>query len=297
MVLMAPLIQAAASVAKGAEKGGKLTLCLHQNTSLGAGYRKSLEGWARAGIKQVELVSPLLDEFLKTDTLESARKVITDLGLTAVSCSPGQNDYWNPTPGHAAQLETFKRRCEQYASFGIRKIYNPSNTTVKITRDDYKGGVDIIRQTAEVAKQFNMVAMIEFTRASGYYSSLATTIKQIHAAAHPNMKVLFDFYHFWSGPSKFEDTDLLEMGDVGHVHFQDVPGDIPREMLDNTTRLIPGDGITPKTKILKKLVEKAYSGPVSVELFLPEFQQGDPYEVASRIRTKAEAVLHQAHVG
>jgi sugar phosphate isomerase/epimerase len=297
MVLMAPLIQAAASSVKGADKGGRMTLCLHQNTSLGAGYRKSLEGWARAGIKQVEIVSPLLDEFLKTDTLEAARKVVTDLGLTAVSCSPGQTDYWNPTPGHAALVDTFKRRCEQYASFGIKKIYNPSNTTVKITRDDYKGGVDILRETAELAKQFNMVAMMEFTRASGFYSSLATCVKQIRAAAHPNIKVLFDFYHFWSGPSKFEDMDLLEAGDVGHVHFQDVPGDIPREMLDNTTRLIPGDGITPKTKILKKLAEKGYSGPVSVELFLPEFQKGDPFEVAKNIRTKAEAVLHQAHVG
>lgn len=169
MVLMAPLVQAAASSLKGANKPGKMSLCLHQNTSLAAGYRKSLEGWARAGIKQVEIVSPLLDEFLKTDTLEAARKVVTDLGLTAVSCSPGQTDYWNPTPGHAALVDTFKRRCEQYATFGIKKIYNPANTTGKITRDDYKAGVDIIRETADVAKQHDMLAMIEFTRASGFY--------------------------------------------------------------------------------------------------------------------------------
>jgi hypothetical protein len=29
-----------------------------------------------------------------------------------------------------------------------------------------------------------------------------------------------------------------------HVHFQDVP-DMPRELLDNTTRIIPGDGVSP----------------------------------------------------
>ena len=33
----------------------KMTLAMHQNTSNGAGYRKSLEGWARAGIKDVEI--------------------------------------------------------------------------------------------------------------------------------------------------------------------------------------------------------------------------------------------------
>ena len=64
---------------------------------------------------------------------------------------------------------------------------------------------------------------------------------------------------------------------------------MPRELLDNTTRVIPGDGVTPLAKILRKLAEKGYAGPLSVELFLPKFQQGDPFEVAQEIRRKAEA--------
>ncbi len=106
---------------------------------------------------------------------------------------------------------------------------------------------------------------------------------------------MLDCYHFWSGLSKFEDLDLLRPGELGHVHFQDVP-DMPRELLDTTTRLIPGDGISPLKRILRKLAEKGYSGPLSVELFLPEFQKADPYEVARRIREKAEPVMRQAGV-
>ena len=109
------------------------------------------------------------------------------------------------------------------------------------------------------------------------------------------MQILFDCYHFWSGQSKFEDLDLLRPGDIGHVHFQDVP-DMPRELLDQTTRVIPGDGVTPLVKILRKLAEKGYAGPLSVELFLPKFQQGDPFEVAREIRQKSEAVMRQARV-
>jgi 4-hydroxyphenylpyruvate dioxygenase len=120
-------------------------------------------------------------------------------------------------------------------------------------------------------------------------------IKMIHQTAHPQMRMLFDCYHFWSGQSKFEDLDLVKPGDIGHVHFQDVP-DMPRELLDQTTRVIPGDGVTPLVKILRKLAEKDYAGPLSVELFLPKFQQGDPYEIAREIRTKAEAVMRQARV-
>jgi 2-keto-myo-inositol isomerase len=71
---------------------------------------------------------------------------------------------------------------------------------------------------------------------------------------------------------------------------------MPRELLDQNSRALPGDGVSPLVRILKKLAEKEYTGALSVELFLPEFQQGDPYEVARRIREKSEAVMGAAGV-
>ncbi len=54
--------------------------------------------------------------------------------------------------------------------------------------------------------------------------------------------------------------------------------------------------MSPLTRILGKLSGKGYAGPLSVELFLPKFQQGDPYEIAREIRVKSEAVMHRAGV-
>ena len=59
---------------------------------------------------------------------------------------------------------------------------------------------------------------------------------------------------------------------------------------------MPGEGITPLVRILQKLKEKGYRGALSVELFYPEFQQGDPYRTAQRIRTSAEGVMTRAGV-
>jgi len=67
--LLAPVALAATSAVTTAAAEKKMTLAMHQNTSNGAGYRKSLEGWARAEIKDVEITNILLDEFLKTDSL------------------------------------------------------------------------------------------------------------------------------------------------------------------------------------------------------------------------------------
>src|SRR6516164_9015435 len=98
-----------------------MMLAMHQTTSAGAGYRKSLEGWSRAGIKYVELSNVLLDEFLKTEDLAAARRVLTDLGLTPVQGATGVTGLWEPN--RYASIEKLKNRCETYATLGLRNVY------------------------------------------------------------------------------------------------------------------------------------------------------------------------------
>jgi 2-keto-myo-inositol isomerase len=291
-MLLAPLALAAAR-AVPVSAAGKMTLALHQNTSGGAGYRGSLEGWARAGIKNVELTNTLLDGFLKTDSLQAARQVLTDLGLTPVMCASGVFGIWEPGDNREMLLDSFKRRCEQFATLGLTRIYTPSAATQRYSAEDYKAGPDRMREVGNIARQFGMAAMIEATRASTYVAALPTMLTLTRASG--NVMPLLDFYHFWSGPSKLEDLDLIRDGEIGHVHFQDVP-DTPRELLDQTSRLIPGDGVAPVNQILRKLSDKEYSGPLSVELFLPQFRDRDPFEVATEIRQKCERVMRQARV-
>jgi len=293
VILMTPVALMATRIASAAS--GKMTLAIHQNTSAGAGYRSSLEGWSRAGIKNVELTNTLLDDFLKTDSLPAARRVLTDLGLKAVQGATGVTGLWEPNPNRAASLENLKKRCDMFAALGLSRVYASTATTQKITLEDYKAGVGNMREAGDIAKQFNMSLRIEFVRTSSFISTMTTLLKMTRAAAHPNLAPMFDCYHFWSGLNKLEDLDLIQPSEIGHVHFQDVP-DMPRELLDNTTRIIPGDGVSPLIHILRKLADKGYAGPLSVELFLPKFQQGDPFEVAREIRQKAESIMHQAHV-
>ena len=108
-----------------------MTLAIHQNTSNGAGYRKSLEGWARAGIKDVEITNILLDEFLKTDDLAAARRVITDLGLNLVHAATGVTEIWEPNPNRAAALDNLKKRCEMYANMGLNRVYAATDAARK----------------------------------------------------------------------------------------------------------------------------------------------------------------------
>ena len=295
-LLLAPLAVPLARVV-GAQSAapGKMLLSIHQNTSSAAGYRGSLEGWAKAGIRYVELGAPLLAAFLENDTLPAAKRVLTDLGLTPVSAAVVLPDIWIPGPARAESLDRWRRGCEQFASLGLQKVYSPSITRREVTADDFAATPDCIREAGEIAREFELTAMIEFIRNSTHLSTLTSSLKVIREAAHPNVRPMLDFFHFWSGLSKFEDLDLLEPGELAHAHFQDLL-DTPRELIDNNSRLIPGDGIAPVVRIIEKLAEKRYAGALSVELFREEFVQGDPFEVGTEIREKCERVMRQAQV-
>jgi sugar phosphate isomerase/epimerase len=289
-LLIAPLILVAPRAAQG-----RMTLCLHTNTSNGAGYRGALEGWAKAGIRLVELNAALVEDFLKTDTIAAARRVLTDNGLTAVHGAVGVTGLLEPNPNHAAAVDSLKKRLEMFAALGLNKVYTTTNAAQKIAADEYAVVADHMRVVGDTVKAFNMTCSVEFVRASPYMSTLLTALKVTREAAHPNFGLMFDFYHFWSGLNRLEDLDQIRPGEIRHVHFQDVP-DMPRELLDNNTRIIPGDGVAPVVPTLRKLAEKGYAGPLSVELFLPKFRDGDPFEVAREIKQKCEAVMSKAQV-
>lgn len=291
-VLQTPLALAAARAWAAKEN---MTLSMHQYTSAGAGYAKSLEGWARAGIKLVEPVSTLLDDFLKTHTLADAKRVLTDNGLTVISSAVGVTGLWEPNPDFEKNLEAFKKRCAQFAELGSPIVYSPCITAAKFTTEDYARSVENIRRVAEAAKQFNLKVGAEFVRNSTFLASLPTALRLHRAAAHPNFGIIFDCYHFWSGPSRMEDMDQIRKGEILHAHLNDTP-DMPRELLDLQSRVVPGDGVAPLAAIVRKLVDQGYTGPISVELFYPKYQQADPYVLAKEIHLKSESLFKRAGI-
>jgi 2-keto-myo-inositol isomerase len=296
-LIAAPLAFAVACTvdSQTATSGSEMLLSLHQNTSRAAGFRGSLDGWARAGIRYVELTDNMLDGWLETDTLGGAKALLDDLELTPVSAAAVLPDLWIPGPAREQSLETWRRRCEQFVELGLERIYCPSITGRPVTREDFDATPAAIRETGDVAAGFGLTAMIEFARTSTHLATLSSTLDVIRAADHPRVGPMLDFFHFWSGLSKFADLDLLEPGELQHAHFQDLLAG-PRELIDNESRLIPGDGIAPVVQIIRKLAEKGYSGALSVELFRADIVNRDPFEVATEIKRKCEAVMAEAGV-
>src|SRR5881394_1058009 len=125
-----------ASSSAMAARATPMPLCLHQTTSAAAGYRRSLEGYAKAGIQYVEVIPQHFEEFVKKEGMPAARRLLSDLGLKAVS-SGGVRGLAEPNPDRAKALEELKARVEMVAALGVDRMVCPCGPSEKFVLDDY----------------------------------------------------------------------------------------------------------------------------------------------------------------
>jgi 2-keto-myo-inositol isomerase len=281
-----PIIAASAgSSISSAAQASDMFVCMHEISSIGFDFRAAMEGYARAGIRAVEPDLPKAREFEQANGAGSARRLLDDLGLRAVSSS-NQLFLEESGPLRAQAIEDLKWKVELIASIGADRLVIPSAASEQHSMDDYDEVYENLIEAAEIARPYDIALMVEFTRSSTLISTLRTALKVVRTIDHNNLKVMIDVYHFWAGMSKFEDLDLIRQGEIHHMHFEDTPAEPTYEVFERMHRAYPGEGIAPLQRIVDKIRSKGYSGPASLELFDPAVQNTDPFEVASKaIRT------------
>jgi sugar phosphate isomerase/epimerase len=270
--------------------------CIHQASTARFDFKTSVEGIAKAGIRAVEVDLQKVRAFtqLPGESPATAKRLMDDLGLKPVSSSNHLGLPDAAATGLAASLEELKWKVELIQSIGGDRLVCPSTSTGNKALDDYKRGTEHLIAAGELAKPFNVLLMLEFTRTSTLAGSLPSALKLVRDANHPNVRVMLDTFHFWGGISKFEDLELLRDGELAHLHFEDIPADPPREMQGQPHRVFPGEGIVPLRRIVEVLKRKKHTGPASLELFqnvMPSIQDMDPFQLATRAKAAIEPFI------
>jgi 2-keto-myo-inositol isomerase len=269
---------------------GSLVVCMHEASSDRVDFRAAMEGYAKAGIRAVEPQLTKVREFAQHESVAVARRLLDDLGLRAASSS-NQLGLVEPGDVRARSLDDLKWKVELAQAIGADRIVAPSVGAGQYTLDDYKRGADNLREAGEIARPFGVSVMLEFSRTSRFVGCLPTALAMVREANHPHVRVMMDVFHFWGGISKLEDLELLRDGELHHLHFEDVPAMPARELLQQSSRVWPGEGIAPLRRIVEILKRKTYAGAASIEMFDPAIQAMDPYEVAKRARVAIEPLI------
>jgi 2-keto-myo-inositol isomerase len=112
---------------------------------------------------------------------------------------------------------------------------------------------------------------------------------------HPKACVLADVFHLYKGGSKIQGIGLLGPSAIQVLHMNDFPSDPPREKIDDSYRIFPGDGIGPIKEILFLLHHTGGQKLLSLELFNHAYWASDPLTVAknglAKMKMAAQAAI------
>src|SRR5207253_8162388 len=98
---------------------------------------------------------------------------------------------------------------------------------------------------------------------------------------HPKACVLADVFHLYKGGSDIRGIQLLGANAIQVLHMNDYPKDPPREKIDDSYRVYPGEGAAPMAEILRLLRATGGQKVLSLELFTRKYWAEDPLEVAN----------------
>jgi sugar phosphate isomerase/epimerase len=99
-------------------------------------------------------------------------------------------------------------------------------------------------------------------------------------AGHPKACVLADIFHIYKGGSDFSTLKMFQGSTLQVFHMNDYPSDPPRDKINDSFRVLPGDGVAPVNQILTDLYQLGGVKVLSLELFNAKYWQGDPMDVA-----------------
>ena len=101
-------------------------------------------------------------------------------------------------------------------------------------------GIHSARPPNEAAEAGVRIAL-EFQGRASLANNLQTAAALVAETGHPALGICFDVFHYYVGPSKFEDLGYLTTENLFHVQFSDL-AQLPRELATDADRILPGDG-------------------------------------------------------
>jgi 2-keto-myo-inositol isomerase len=255
-----------------------MNVCVSEASTMSASFAEDVEACAQAGCPALEVWLTKLEQHLDQHSAAATRDLLASRGVALAAASYQGGLLLSQGDQRKAHFGDYRRRLELCEAFGIRTMLVIADFVRAVERTDLERSVVSLRQAAQWADGFGVRLGLEFRGSDTFCASLDTAVRLVEACGEANVGVAFDVFHYYKGPSKFEDLDLLTPRNLAFVQLSDLSG-VPRELATDGDRILPGDGDLPLVAILAKLRERGYDGWVSLELLNPTLWQLRPSQV------------------
>ena len=285
----------AASHEEASGSASRWRYCLNTSTIRGQKLplTEIIEIAARAGYDAIEPWIAEIEAHLQGGgSLKDLNHLIRDHGLT-VESAIGFAEWIVDDAAHRAKaLDQARREMEMVAAIGGTRIAAPPAGAVDRAGLPPEAIAERYRALLEVGDKVGVVPQIEIWGFSKTLHTLGAAAEAAIECGHPKACILADVYHLYKGGSNLMGLRLLNASAIQVIHMNDYPAQPPRETIDDSHRVYPGDGVAPMKELFGILRAIGFSGALSLELFNPGYWQQDALTVARtglrKLRSVAE---------
>ena len=135
-------------------------------------------------------------------------------------------------------------------------------------------------ELSELADRIGIDVYLEFWGKAPKLSTLSEAMFIALESGLPDVKLLLDPFHMYTGGSHFSGLAYLKSEHIGIFHVNDYPAHPTRKSITDKDRVFPGDGIAPTAEIATYLEKMNYNGYMSLELFIENYHNQSALEVA-----------------
>jgi 2-keto-myo-inositol isomerase len=268
--------------------------CLNLATIRGQklGIVKQIEVAAAAGYQGIEPWLDSLGDYVTSGgSLLDLRKRISDSGLTVEGAIGFPEWLVDDDARRAKGLERAKREMDMVAQIGGRRFAAPPAGATALPKLEVTKAAERYRLLLESGEQLGVVPQLEIWGSSQNLGRLSECVAVAIETGHRHACVLADVFHLYRGGSDFHGLRMLGPEAVQVLHLNDYPNDPPREKIDDSYRMYPGDGVAPLTDLLQTLRGTGGQKVLSLELFNRKLWSADALEVAKTGLAKMKAVV------
>jgi sugar phosphate isomerase/epimerase len=242
-------------------------------------FAEDVAAFAAAGWPGMEVWLTKLETHLESHSAADTCKLLEDRNLLLAAGAYQGGLLLSQGEQRRVHYDHFRRRLEICQALKIPTLIVVADFAEPAEDVSLERAVLSLAQAAQWAAGFDVRLALEFRGKNTFCASLDTALALVRQCAETNVGINFDVFHYYTGPSKLEDLDLLDAATLAHVQVADVAG-VPRELAADADRIFPGDGDFRFQPLVERFRTLRYEGWVSLELFNPTLWQAKAAQVA-----------------
>ena len=266
--------------------------CISQATTLSTPFEVDIEAYGRAGWSAVELWLTKLETYLHAHSVAEARTLLGENQMRAVAAASQGGLLLSRDAERAEHWDLFRRRLELLHQLAVPTLIVAADFARDLTAVDVGRAAASLMEASELAGEAGVRLALEFQRGQTVCTSLDTALALVSQGTGGSPGVCLDLFHYYGGPSKFEDLAYLSPENLAWVQVCDVSG-VPRELAGDADRILPGEGDFQIEPILDQIAAIGYEGYVSLEVLNPQLWAIPADRVADAGRQAMDRLLNR----